>query len=598
MEVYAVTENRSTKPSMFSVFRNRAFTSLWVGELISGMGSALTTLAASILVFRVTGSALSVGLMLIATAGPTILVGLVAGVLVDRYDRKRILVISDLLRAVLILLIPFLIPFNILWLYILVALASAVTQFFDSAHASILPEVATDEELSAANSLMAISSVGSTTIGFAAAGLIVSGFNINWAFYINALTFIISAGFILITRVPNLPKVEDTSLKAIGQNLRAGLRVVRDVPILRSLFIVVIPIFLIFGLQNALFLPFALKALGGTEFEFGLQQAAEAIGVVLGSLMMARLADRIREGQWLVISYLMMALASLAYSFSTTMSLAIFLVGVSGFVNAPSFIGRQLVIQRATPREMRGRVNSAFFVVRDVMFVFGMSMAGLADIMNVRLLFLVSSIAMMAAGAVALVMPGLGQPISEWKRTLDLLRGVEAAPRLGAGRSAAVPEIDLFISHRPELNSMLLKERQQLAANTLVADVPGGKIVVYRGESSNAAYFILRGSVGVGYIKDDEYVILNYLKEGDFFGEVASLTGRARTANVITEEESQFLIIPSKVMRQLAEKYKDLNEVFLSTMVERLSQTELPLGTSLDQNLLRELRTNSPKAES
>ena len=97
-------------PSMFSVFRNRSFTLLWVGQLISSMGSALTTLAASILVYRLTGSALSVGLMLIATSSPTILIGLIAGVIVDRYDRKRIMLISDLLRAVLIFLIPFLIP--------------------------------------------------------------------------------------------------------------------------------------------------------------------------------------------------------------------------------------------------------------------------------------------------------------------------------------------------------------------------------------------------------------------------------------------------------------------------------------------------------
>jgi MFS family permease len=86
-------------PSMFSVFRNRSFTLLWIGQLISSMGSALTALAASILVYRVTNSAQSVGLMLIATSGPTLVIGLIAGVFVDRFDRKRIILISDLLRA-------------------------------------------------------------------------------------------------------------------------------------------------------------------------------------------------------------------------------------------------------------------------------------------------------------------------------------------------------------------------------------------------------------------------------------------------------------------------------------------------------------------
>src|SRR5688500_9489375 len=581
-------------PSMFSVFRNRSFTLLWLGQLISSMGSALTTLAASILVYRLTGSALSVGLMLIATSSPTILIGLIAGVIVDRYDRKRIMLISDLLRAVLIFLIPFLIPLNINWLYVIVALTSGIAQFFDSAHASVLPEVASDEELSAANALMAISSVGSTTIGFAAAGIIASSLDINWAFYLDGFSFLVSGLLILFTNVPSLPVVENTSFHAIRKNLQAGLRVVGMVPILRSLFIVVAPIFLIFGLQNSLLLPFSIRELNATEFHFGLQQAAEAIGVALGSLLMARFADRIREGQWLAISYLSMAVATLIYSLSSYVTIAIFLMGISELLNAPSFIGRQLVIQRATPRAMRGRVNSAFFVVRDVMFVVGMALAGLADVMNVRVLFIISSFALLFAGAVVLILPGLGQPAAEWKRTISLLRGAEAAPRLGAGRTATRSEIDRFISHMPEMAGMSLKERQQLAAQTLVAEAPGGKIVVYRGETSDMVYFILRGSVAAGYIKDDDYVIVSTMREGDFFGEIAALTGVARTANIITEEESEFLIIPSKVMRQLAKQYDGLRQVFYTTMAQRLSRIELPRGTSLDQDLLRELRTNLP----
>ncbi len=578
--------------SMFSVFRNRSFTLLWIGQLISAMGSALTALAASILVYRVTGSALSVGLMLIATSGPTVVIGLVAGVFVDRYDRKRIMLTADLLRAVLIFLIPFLIPLDINWLYAIVALTSAITQFFDSAHASVLPEVTSDKELSAANALMTVSSVGSMTLGFAAAGLIATGYDIDWAFYLNSLTFFLSGVLTLLTHVPSLPDVENTSVRAIGQNLRAGLQTVGATPILRSLFIVGGPIYLIFGLQNTLILPFSVRELQASDFHFGLQQAAETVGIAVGSLFMARLADRIREGQWLALSFLGLAVVGMLYSLSAVVSFAILLMGISGFVNAPSYIGRQLVIQRATPREMRGRVNSAFFVVRDLMYVVGMALAGLADVFNVRMLFLISSIAMLAAGAVVLVLPGLGLPAADWKRTLALLRGAEAAPRLGAGRAATRSAIDRFVSHMKELEGMTSKERDQLAAQTLVAEAPGGKIVVYRGETSDMAYFILKGSVAAGYLKGDEYVIANTLREGDFFGEIAALTGTVRTANIITEEECEFLIIPSKVLRGLSTNYKGLGQVFSATIEERLKHIELPLGTSMDQELLRELRTN------
>lgn len=581
--------------SMFSVFRNRSFTLLWIGQLISSMGSALTALAASILVYRVTGKAESVGLMLIATSGPTLVIGLIAGVYVDRFDRKRIILISDLLRAILIFLIPFLIQFNINWLYVIVALISAITQFFDSAHASILPEVTSEKELSAATSLMTVSSLGSTTIGFAAAGFIATSLNINWAFYLDGLSFLLSALLILLTAVPSLPATEDTSVRAIGRNLRAGLDVVARTPILRSLFIVIAPIYLIFGLEISLFLPFTLLELRATEFHFGLQQAAEAIGIAIGSIVMARLADRIRAGQWLAISYLSMAVAMILYSLSNSVWLAILAMGISGLLNAPSYIGEQLVVQRATPRDMRGRVNSAYFVVRDLMYVAGMALAGLADVINVRTLFMISAFTLVIAGTVVLRLPALGEIITEWMRTLSLLRGVEAAPRLGTSRAALRSEIDRFIQRVHGLERMTSRERDELAAQTLIAQAPAGTLVVYRGETTDMAYFILKGSVGVGYSRaDDEYVILNILRDGDFFGEVAALTGSQRTANIITEEESEFLVFPSKVMRNLTHNYEALGMMFQTIMIDRLSMIDQPRGMGLDQELLRELRTNQP----
>src|SRR5947209_10808971 len=127
-------------PSAFSVFKKRNFTLLWSAQLVSTIGSSLTYLAAGILVFRVTGSALSVGLMLMATAGPTLVIGLIAGVFVDRYDRKKIMVASGLIRAGLVAGIGLLYQSGamagsgILLLYLVVALSSGVTQFFDPAN--------------------------------------------------------------------------------------------------------------------------------------------------------------------------------------------------------------------------------------------------------------------------------------------------------------------------------------------------------------------------------------------------------------------------------------------------------------------------------
>src|SRR5262249_40427973 len=190
---------------------------------------------------------------------------------VDRLDRRRIMLAADVLRAGLALLIPVLAPLNIGWLYIIVALSSAIGQFFDPAHDSVLPEVASDDELAAANSLMAISSFGSTAIGFAASGLIASRYPIAWAFYADALSFLISFICIWLVRIkPLAAPEEETSVRVVLRNLRAGLRVLFETPILRSLFLSSVPVLIGFGLSNALLLPFAIRALHANEFEYGL----------------------------------------------------------------------------------------------------------------------------------------------------------------------------------------------------------------------------------------------------------------------------------------------------------------------------------------
>ena len=264
--------------SPFSVFRNRNFSLMWSGQLVSTMGSALTSLAASIYVYRLTNSALSVGLMLMATAAPSLLVGLFAGVFVDRYDRKKIMIAADLIRGVLVLLIPFLVPSSIVWLYVMVVLTSTIGQFFDPAYESVLPEVASEAELAAANSLIAISSFGSTAIGFAASGLIASAADISWAFYLDAVSFGFSALCISLMSFRHVAAEEGTSAAIVLSNLRAGVRELFNTPILSSLFAAQVPVFVAFGLINALLLPFALRALGATEFEYGLQEGLTSIG--------------------------------------------------------------------------------------------------------------------------------------------------------------------------------------------------------------------------------------------------------------------------------------------------------------------------------
>ena len=589
-----MTTAPSTSLSPFAVFRNRGFSLLWTGEFISTMGSALTSLAASILIFRLTHSALSVGLMLMATAAPSLLVGLFAGVLVDRFNRKWIMIAADLARAVLAFLIPVLVPHNIAWLYVIVLLSSAIGQFFDPAHESVLPEVANEEELAAANSLMAISSFGSTAIGFAASGLIASAANINWAFYLDGISFLFSAACIFMIAIKPLQVQEDTSVSVVIKNLKAGLHQLFDTPILRSLFTSQIPTLLAFGMANALLLPFALRALKATEFEYGLQEGLTSVGFVLASLLLAGLFDRMREGAWMALGFLGMGMTYAVYSFTHSIPLAVAIVFVAGFCNAPASIGRRLVVQRNTPREVRGRVNSVFFVSRDVLFLIGMAFAGLADYVDVRLMFLILSVLVLVGAALVMVLPGLRQNRSEWRRALSLLKAAPAVSGLGAGRLAVPNDWDLLVGLLPPLAALSARERSDFMSDTQVVQAPAGSTILRAGEKGNLAYFILAGRAVAGFApQPGNYQSLSTMMPGDYFGEIAALTGAARTADVVAEADTTLLQVPAQAMRGLM-SVPVLSALFLSKMTERLGRTsinELPRFAGVNQQDALELRT-------
>ena len=587
-------------PSMFAVFHKRDFRFLWTGQLVSTIGSSLTDLAAGILIFQRTQSALAVGLMLMATAIPSLIVGLVAGVFVDRFDRKKIMIASDLIRAAIVVSIPFLITIDILLLYVAVICASSVKQFFDPAEQSVLPDVASEEELSAANAFLSISSFGSTAIGFAAAGFLAATGEIALAFYVDAVTFLLSAACIFMVRVAPLVVDETTSIGAVVQNLRAGISMLTGTPILRSTLIVFAPVLFAFGLWNVLLLPFAVETLGGSEFEYGLQEGLTSLGFVAGSLLMAKYIDRLAEGTWMVISFSAMGVVGILYGLSTNIWMAIALVTISGFMQPPSSISRALVLQRNTPREFRGRVFSAFFVSRDVLFLLGMATAGLADVIDIRLLIVSASTILIVAAGLAQVMPGLGRPAAEWRRAIQLLRTAPGVVAATAVRPAILADFDRLVTRLPALAALDERRRGEFISKARVSEVEPGATVVSEGEAGDSAYFILDGQLVAGTpAEDGSYRSLATMRAGDFFGEIAALTGSRRTANVVADEATTLIEVPAATLRSVMD-IPALSTLFLSALTERLTRTQnvdRPRLAGNDQEALRDLRTPRPTVE-
>ena len=215
-------------------------------------------------------SALLVGFTLIVTAIPSLIVGLLAGVYVDRHDRKRIMIATCLIQAVIVGLIAVVVGIEgiaLAGLFTLLLVNAGVKQFFDPAYDSIIPELASDEELSAANAFLSIAAFGSTAIGFAGAGLLASTVGIQWAFVLDSASFVVCALLLsLIGRIAMPTAVDDASVQVIVANLREGFSILFHTEIIRSLFIICSFMFVAFGLWNVLLLPFSYRELHATAF--------------------------------------------------------------------------------------------------------------------------------------------------------------------------------------------------------------------------------------------------------------------------------------------------------------------------------------------
>ncbi len=492
---------------MFAIFKKRDFSLMWLAQLTSTIGESLTDLAAAILIFQITNSAFAVGAVLMVTAIPTLFVGLFAGVFVDRFDKKRILLLANLLRGFIVLGIPLayiaFMPANqdlfVFSLYGLIFISATVRQFFDPAWESVLPEIATEEELTQANSFLAVSSFGSTAVGFAAAGFLASTGNPLLAFYIDAATYFVAFALLLPVIVKKrAAHDEPTSIGVVVENLKSGAAYMWRTPILRSIFLTGAPVYLSFGLWNVLLLPMAIRVLGGTEFEYGLQEGLTSVGFVIGSFLFAKIGDRLAEGTWVVASTIAMGIFGALYGLSPTMAVAIVMVTITGFLNAPQSIARRLLMQRHIPRDLRGRVFSAMYVSRDVLFLVGMAGAGLADIFPTRELVIASSAILIVAGVATQFAPGIGRPAAEWRKSLQLLRRAPEAPGIGTGRPANMLDLDRLIDVLPELGALAMERRSAFLEGATVAKAPPGCAIVRAGEASTAAYFILGGKAVAG----------------------------------------------------------------------------------------------------
>ena len=183
---------------------NGSFSALWVGQLISLFGDRMHQIALAFLVLGATDSPLAVGLVFLVATLPNLLLGPIAGTFVDRWDQKEVMIVSDLLRAALVLLVPIAAITNLALIYPMVFLITSISIFFRPARTAVVPRIVADDELLTANSATWVAETLADVIGYPLAGLFVAflGRALPLAFWLDAATYVASAILIGTMVVP------------------------------------------------------------------------------------------------------------------------------------------------------------------------------------------------------------------------------------------------------------------------------------------------------------------------------------------------------------------------------------------------------------
>lgn len=389
---------------MRELLRDRSFRLLWTAHVGSSFGDALTSLALLLIAQRLTGSTAAVAGVAVAIAVPQLLVGLVAGVFVDRWDRRRVMVVADLGRAALVLAFLAVTSADRLWLLYAIAFAqSAVGTFFNPARATLLAEVLPSDRLLAANSLSEMSRVVAGVAGVAAAGaLATTSSSLGVVFVVDAITFAASAA--LVSSVSSVGSRDGSVRQHVRVELATGLRLILGSRLLVGVVTAGAVAMLGLGAVNVLLVPFVVRDIGASEAWFGALEAAQVAALVSAGALVAALGTRLHPTRLITGGALGLgaSVTVLAVCHAPWQLMLVFFA--AGWFVPPIQASAITLLQTTVPAELRARAQSAFATLVSGASVASMAFAGTAAaVSGVRAVFIGAGVIVASAGFAALL---------------------------------------------------------------------------------------------------------------------------------------------------------------------------------------------------
>ncbi len=368
---------------------NRNYRYTWIGQVVSEVGDHFNNIAVFSLAVAATRSGLVVSGVMLSRAIPAMLIGPLAGVALDRFNRKHIMIASDLFRAVIAALFILTVNRHDTWLlYVLSGLLMVASPFFTSGRSAILPSIATKEELHTANSLTQTTGWTTLTIGTFLGGASVAALGFRWAFFANALSFVVSA--LCISRLylagrgfvpPPRKSLDETTVVRPWHEYREGLRYMKSVPLILGLLLINIGWASGGGAAQILFTFFGEIVFKRGPAGLGIVWGFAGVGLLCGGAIAYTIGRRLSFTAYkrtIAICYVVHGGSYILFSQSPSFHWALLFIALSRAGVGVSSVLNMSQLLRIVPNEFRGRVFSTMESCQWSVMMLSMAAAGVA----------------------------------------------------------------------------------------------------------------------------------------------------------------------------------------------------------------------------
>jgi MFS family permease len=336
------------------------FWKYWAGQTISNLGSSITLFALPLLVFKLTGSALNLGITTAAEFLPYLLFGLILGAWTDRVNRKRMMIGTDIARALIIASIPLLYAFGLLtvwWIYIVGFVHATLTICFEAGQFAAIPSLVDQDDLVTANGRIQASYSGASVIGPLLAGVLVTIMPLAVLMLIDALSFLASSFSLAFIRI-SFNTGEKRKQTRLGSDVVEGLRYVFSNPVLRNISVMMALVNFVGTTTYAQLIFFAKMRLQATDLQASLLYSAGSLGVVILALAAGLLRKHWSFSTVALGALMLEGILTVVFSFMHLYWAAIVLWTLIGGLGILFNINTSSLRQAIVPNQLLGRVVS------------------------------------------------------------------------------------------------------------------------------------------------------------------------------------------------------------------------------------------------